>query len=372
METYFNVILIPAYNPGNELVDYVDKLIESGFHSLIIVNDGSSEQYSAVFSELIKHPEVTLLTHARNQGKGRALKTGFNHYLNIWGNDPFAVGIITVDSDGQHLLPDVIKISDLLIHEKDANVRSKEGANTLFLGSRKFDYEYVPFKSKFGNKLTSFIFALLYGKSIQDTQTGLRGIPKEFVPQYLLLPGERFEYEIHMLIYAVRYHQQIKEVPIQTVYINNNNETHFNPIKDSLKIYKVIFANFFRYLFSSLSSWIMDIGVFQIFLVLFSSMVSSTRILMSTVIARILSSVFNFCLNKKIVFRNKGNIISQMVKYYSLVIVQMLVSAGMVIFLHNIFRGNELVEKIIVDTVLFLISYQIQNIYIFRSDLGDS
>ena len=117
METYFNVILIPAYNPGNELVDYVDKLIESGFHSLIIVNDGSSEQYSAVFSELIKHQEVTLLTHARNQGKGRALKTGFNHYLNIWGNNPFAVGIITVDSDGQHLLPDVIKISDLLIHE---------------------------------------------------------------------------------------------------------------------------------------------------------------------------------------------------------------------------------------------------------------
>lgn len=358
-----NAVLIPALNPPESLEKYIKELVEADFKKIILVDDGSDQSYQALFKRIAdmepnSGEEIILLRHEQNYGKGRALKTGFSYFLNNCGD---LHGIITVDSDGQHLVKDVIKISDAI-----------DGAAepTMVLGTRSFDYDYVPPKSKFGNKLTCAVFSALNGKYIHDTQTGLRGFTKSILtPEYLNLSGERFEYEINMLIYAVRNHFAIEEIGIETVYINENKSTHFHPLKDSWKVYKVLFSNFFRYAFSSLASCIIDLGLFQLLMLLFANLSVDIRLLAATVAARIVSSLFNFAFNKKIVFQNEGKFGIQLIKYYSLCIVQMLLSAFFVIVLDKILGINHLVEKIFVDTILFFVSYHIQRSFIF-SDGG--
>lgn len=354
-----NVILIPALNPDETLIAYVEKLINAGFRNIIVVDDGSDKKHQFIFKTLQQYNEVILLRHARNFGKGRALKTGFNYFLNQWEDDASVHGIITVDSDGQHLTSDVVKVSNAL---------DSTESETLFLGTRNFDYDFVPFKSKFGNKTTSSVFAFLYGKKINDTQTGLRGISKGLVCEYLDLAGERFEYEINMLMHATRRNHAIEEIPIETVYIDNNSETHFRPIQDSWKIYKVMLGGFVKYIFSSLSSSMIDIAAYRILLFAFAVCTTNTQIFLSTVFARVLSSMYNFMVNKKVVFESKGNLRIQMVKYYVLCVVQMLVSAGAVMLLDFVLGWDKVLEKVIVDTILFFISYHIQKVLVFSEE----
>lgn len=356
-----NVVLIPALNPPESLEEYVKELIHAGFRKIILVDDGSADQYQQLFKrieEINSFPDekIVLLRHEKNLGKGRALKTGFTYFIE---NCNDLQGIITVDSDGQHLVNDVIKISDAI---------DSAAEPTLVLGERSFHYDHVPFKSKFGNKLTCVIFSALNGKYIKDTQTGLRGFTKDILTaEFLNLSGERFEYEINMLIYAVKNHLSIKEISIETVYIDENKSTHFHPVKDSWKVYKVLFSGFFRYAFSSLASCAIDLGAFWLLVMCLAGLSADIRLFVATVAARVISSMFNFMFNKKIVFQSTGKFAKQLVKYYSLCIIQMLLSAFFVIVLNKIWGINELIEKIIVDVVLFFVSYHIQRSFIFSN-----
>ena len=65
------------------MIEYIDQLIKIGFKKLFIINDGSSKKYDNIFQLIENKKECILFEHAINQGKGRALKTGFNYYLNI-------------------------------------------------------------------------------------------------------------------------------------------------------------------------------------------------------------------------------------------------------------------------------------------------
>lgn len=255
---YENIIIIPALNPPKSLISYVETLIEKGFAHILLIDDGSNDESQAIFQALAAKKEVVVLKHAVNLGKGRALKNAFNYVLSTW-KDSKIRGVITADSDGQHTVEDVIKIQNEL---------AAQTVPQLILGTRDFDSETVPPKSRYGNKITREVFRLLYGATINDTQTGLRGIPKEYLFSYLDLSGERFEYETNMLIYAVNHGQHIKECPIQTVYMNQNAETHFRPVADSLKIYCLIFKVFGGYTVSSLSSSVIDLAMFQLFFML--------------------------------------------------------------------------------------------------------
>lgn len=221
------VVLIPSLNPDNKLIKYIKELIKIGFKKIIIVNDGSDIKYNKYFNEVEKIKECILLKHDINYGKGRALKTGFDYYLKNFSDFN---GIVTADSDGQHLPIDTLEVAHYLIKNKG-----------LILGARNFNKKEVPFKSKYGNKITTFVFEKLYKFKINDTQTGLRGISNDFINQITNLEGDRFEYEINMLIKAVKSNIQITEVPIKTIYIENNKSSHFNPIKDAFKIYSLLF-----------------------------------------------------------------------------------------------------------------------------------
>ena len=354
---YKSIVLIPALNPPAGFVEYVGELIETGFEHILVIDDGSDWEHKKYFDRIKEFSNVTVYTHIKNMGKGRALKNGLNYAMALWGNDDGVKGIITVDSDGQHTVEDVIKIHEALEGQENP---------ALILGVRDFYGNDIPKKSSFGNKTTSKVFRLLYGKRISDTQTGLRGIPREYIGDYIDLKGERFEYEMNMLIYGAGNNHKIMEIPIRTIYINKNDETHFRPFADSFKIYRLVLGSFFRFIMSSLSASIIDLSLFKVFTVILASLSDNIQIIAATIAARVISAFYNFEMNKRGVFKSAGKVKPQAAKYLFLSVVQMLASAGIVVALNYIFGGSKLIEKIIADTVLFLISYQIQLRWVFK------
>ena len=350
-------VLIPSLNPCRKTIDYIEELIKKGFSNIIIINDGSSSDFDHIFNLLEEKQQCTVLKHAVNLGKGRALKTGFNYIFNNFKKSDI-LGVVTADADGQHSAEDTLKVAQAL----------EKSEESLILGTRNFDEKNVPFKSSFGNKTTTMIFKLLYSKKIKDTQTGLRAIPFDFLSTCISLPGERFEYEINMLITAVKDKINIIEEEIETIYYEDNRETHFDPIKDSVKIYKVMFKRFFQYTISGLISSLIDISLFALLTkVVFDNSSTSKIIFLSTLFARICSSLFNYTVNKNIVFSNKRSSKKTFFKYYILCALQMIASWGFVTLIYKLFKIDTTVIKILVDLTLFFVSYQIQRLWIFRN-----
>ena len=221
------VPIIPALNPDEKLIKSVKELIENGFEKIIIINDGSEKE--DIFQEISKEKECVVLTHNINKGKGCALKTAFSYYKEKLIND--YEGVITLDADGQHAIGDVINISNILVDNK-----------LFVLGTRLFNTKETPLRNKTGNRITSLVFEKLYGVYLKDTQTGLRAIPNHLIDLHLNTYGERFEYEINALIDLVKSYEKILQIDIKTVYLEDSNKkSHFNPLKDSYKIYKILF-----------------------------------------------------------------------------------------------------------------------------------
>lgn len=349
------VALIPSLNPDEKLLQTVKGLFTAGFSNVLLIDDGSRQDCQPIFEELALLPGCTVLHHEVNKGKGRALKTGFQYYLENYDQHVFA-GVVTADADGQHLPEDIYQSALPLL-----------GEAALTLGTRNFNEEQVPFKSRNGNKITTTVFKLLYGKLINDTQTGLRGIANSYIPACLELKGERFEYEINMLIDAARKKLNIVEIPIQTVYFDNNRETHFHPVKDSIRIYRVMLASFFRFACSGLISFVVDQGVFALFeKLIFAGVSAALSIPVATLIARVVSSAVNFLLNRTYVFESKKTDKRAILRYYILCAVQMVVSAACVTGLHWLTWGDSSLLKLLVDTLLFFFSYRIQQEWVFK------
>lgn len=211
-------VIIPSLNPDEKLICVVDSLREAGFDDIILVNDGSDENHIKPFEHVSAYPECTILTHEVNKGKGRGLKTAFEYCIK---NRPDIDGVVTVDGDNQHKAADIMKCCEKMAECKDKVV----------LGVRNFSGKDVPFKSRFGNNMTSFVFKFACGLNISDTQTGLRAIPRQYLELFDNVKGERFEYETNMLLEFKQSHIDFVEVPIETVYIEENASTHFNPIE---------------------------------------------------------------------------------------------------------------------------------------------
>ena len=344
------VVVVPSLNPDDKLLAVVTGLIDHGFKKIIVVNDGSSTEYEKYFNEVASHSECTVLKHYKNLGKGRALKTAFNYYLNNYQDYN---GIITVDADNQHHIDDIINCAKALENHQDS----------LILGCRNFNLPHVPKKSRFGNKLTRFIFKSMCGIAVSDTQTGLRGFPTALVEEFVDIFGERYEYETTMLIETKKKNIPIFEVPIQTIYIEENKSSHFNPIRDSIRIYSLIF----KFLWASLASSVIDLGLFTLFMYIFRNYEAYVSIFISTILARVISSLCNFFINKNVVFNNNSLVKSTIVKYYILATIQMFLSYVCVNNLFSLLQINATLIKLIVDVILFFISFQIQREWVFKN-----
>jgi len=312
---------------------------------ILIVDDGSGDEYRNIFEQAEKRFECIILRHAVNLGKGRALKTAFNFYLNEFSD---YCGVVTADSDGQHSVDDIIKC-----------VNELSMSDSLILGCRDFRKKDIPLKSLIGNRITRSVFSFLCGIKITDTQTGLRALSTGLVKEMITVPGERFEYEMNMLIESGNKKINIKEVPIETIYLDNNQGSHFNPILDSIRIYKT----FIKYIISALSSFLLDIALFAVIVYITKELIPA-YIIISTITARLISSFYNYMINKNIVF-NGNNGRNTLLKYYGLAVSIMLASGVLTTFLFDLSFFNEIGSKILVDTVLFLCSYYIQKKWIF-------
>ncbi len=226
------VIVLPSLNPNEKFDRVVDGLREADFQRILIIDDGSDAQHQDHFSRAEEFPECTVIRHEVNMGKGRALKDGFVEVLKRF---PDAGGVITIDGDGQHLTQDIIACGNRMLEEK----------NKVILGCRNFDLPDVPARSVAGNKTTSRMFRL-YGIRLSDTQTGLRAIPMQYVSRFTAIEGERFEYETNMLLKMKRRGIGFLEQQIETVYEDENAGSHYNAVKDSWRIFKIMVKDFLR------------------------------------------------------------------------------------------------------------------------------
>ncbi|MCC8137877.1 MAG: bifunctional glycosyltransferase family 2/GtrA family protein [Clostridiales bacterium] len=345
-------ILIPALDPPERLKTYIAELIRAGFSSILLVDDGSTDK--SIFAELSGKPEVTVLSHDRNYGKGRALRTGFRYYAEHFPLEEYA-GVITADSDGQHLAEDVVRIREKIL----------SGTDKLILGCRDFQKANVPLKSRFGNTLTSRCFKVLLGLSVSDTQTGLRGIPNALIDLCLSIQGDRFEYETAVLMKAGKI-AEFEEVPIHTVYFDDNQGTHFHPIRDSFLIYRLLLGTFFLYFLSSLSSTIIDFLLFTLCdKLLLQSL--AWRIPVSTITARLVSGTFNYLVNRNVVFQSRSGYASSAVSYFFLCAAGAAASSILVTALTALLPLDEILVKMIVDTALFFVNYLVQKTFVFKN-----
>lgn len=349
-------IIIPSYEPDERLLLLLTALKNELKNPIIIINDGSDSSYDNFFdkAENILGTQGIFLKHEVNSGKGAALKTAFKYIIE---NMPAAIGAVTADSDGQHS-PECI---ENVINALDENPKS------LIMGVRNFDGDNVPKKSRFGNKLTTKVLYSATGVKVSDTQTGLRGIPMAFMKELINVKGSRFEFETIMLIESAKKYP-IVEVPIETIYDSKeNHQTHFNPVKDSLKIYFIILKRFLKFSICSLTSCAIDLIMFSIFCRILKAQDVIGYVAIATAIARVFSCAFNFTINYIVVFKSDENIIKSLIKYSGIAVVQMLLSAGLVSFFVAVIpNAIEVIIKMFVDTTLFFMNYFVQHKFVFK------
>ena len=357
-------VLIPSLSPDERLSAYVRELMAAGFGLILVVDDGSAPEYQPIFEEIAVWPGCHVLHHDVNHGKGAALRTGFQYIK----EHTALGGVITADSDGQHTVPDTLKLAGELGRKKE-----------LLLGSRDFSKNNpnVPPKSRFGNRLTSGVFRLLYGQWLPDTQTGLRAFSRELLDFMLSVSGDRFEYEMNMLIQCSNRKIPVRPITIETIYHEENKGTHFHPIRDSWRIYKLIFGSFFKFMSASIICWLVDILLFALlkrvgFLTEWELSMPWLRalsdaaepVLLATVIARICSASLNFKLNKELVFRvqdSKG----AAGRYLILCVAVMAASGVLVRLLSSVLGVNSTVVKVAVDFLLFFVNFRVQKAWVF-------
>lgn len=352
-------VVLPSLDPDEKLNAVIDGLLEYGFTDIILVNDGSKPENLHYFTDAaVAHPEIHLLHHEVNRGKGAALKNAFRWFLQ---NRPDGLGVVTVDGDNQH-------------HPADTRACCEHMLSTghCTLGCRDFTLDHVPPRSRFGNHTTSMVFKLFCGMTISDTQTGLRAIPRDVLEILTNVSGDRFEYETNMLLAFKDNGIPFDEVKIRTVYIEENKSSHFRVIHDSWRIYKLILHHFFRYTLSSFISAIVDTAAYSLLSSLFSHFLAGfTLTAAAGILARIISSLLNFFMNKKLVFKTHVDTKKAMLRYYCLALpqmgVQVLLTQGVYYLLRVSDKANTLRTLIyaIVMVVLYFISYMIQQRWVF-------
>jgi glycosyltransferase involved in cell wall biosynthesis len=220
-------VLIPCWRPDHRLVELVRSLAEFPFSAIVVLNDGSDHTYEEFFERVRAIPSAIVLKHDKNRGQGCAVKTAMRYVVD---NLPNVDAAVTADADGQHAVKDIVRIAEAAV----------SGDSLPVLGTRTFGAG-VPLRSRIGNITTQYVFRLLSGTMITDTQSGLRGVPRQWLPAIIGVKGDRFEFAVSVLAQLCWLGVPPREVPIETIYIDQNRSSHFNPLRDSVRIYSFLF-----------------------------------------------------------------------------------------------------------------------------------
>lgn len=335
-------IVIPAYQPDVRLVGLVSELRDAlPGTQLLVVDDGSGADFGAVF-DAVSRLGAMVIAHPVNRGKGEALKLGFEYVRRAFPGED----VVTADADGQHRVDDIARVAQELCGQERP---------TLVLGARTFSGA-VPWRSRCGNALARAVFRFTTGLAVHDTQTGLRGYPAELLAWACDVQGERFEYELAVLLEAASNSIPVREIEVDTVYFGANAGSHFRPISDSLRAFRPLLS------FSAVSllTFLLD------FIAVLSVNAVTGDLLLSVVLARLFSGSVNFVLNRKLVFgAHEGSPAGQVLRYLLLAVVLMASSYGLLSVLTSL--GLSLAPaKLLSDSVLYLASYTVQRVFVFR------
>lgn len=348
-------IAIPAYCPSPALIDYVRSLLSAQSGPVAVVDDGSGTSYHAIFDTLEAMEGCTVLHHPENHGKGAAIKTAIRWYRTECEG---LTGILTADCDGQHTVPDVLRLADALAQSPDC----------LILGIRTFG-PGTPRRSAAGNRVISKVMEALYGIGLTDTQTGLRALPNCLLPTLETLPGDRYEYELNMLIHANRMCVPFVTVPIETVYFDNNAGSHFRTVVDTLRIVALLARGLVQYGLSSAASALVDVAFYGLLVkFVLRPLPFASRLALAAAGARVISSVVNYTCNRKLPYVQNTRIFPTLLRYYTLWAGQLAASIGLVWLFHILLGMDELLAKLMVDLLLAAASYQVQMRWVFRVD----
>ena len=338
-------LIIPAYKPDEKLLGLLARFAGNDAFAPVVVDDGSGAGCRAIFDAL--PAGVTLLRHPQNRGKGAALKTAFAHVL---AHMPECDQAVTADADGQHRYEDILRVCET----------ARKRPEALVLGSRKFDGS-VPLRSRFGNGVTRHVFSIASGVKVYDTQTGLRAFGRDGMEKFLNVSGDRYEYEINMLLTAAQGGMPILEEWIETVYLDDNASSHFNPFKDSLKIYLCIL----KFCASSLLAFIVDYVLALILKALTAAWPAALSLNFSVIVARVVSGSVNFAVNRHVVFKGNESLGKAIAKYVALAVVILALNLALMHLLTG-WGVSFALAKIIVEFALFILNFVVQGKFVFR------
>lgn len=334
------IILIPAYEPDQRLVDLVRSIHSAApTQVVVVVDDGSGPAYDAVF-HAVAELDAEVLRYPTNRGKGYALRHGF---ADIEEHHP-RQAVVCADCDGQHTLTDIRRVAQV----------AEQQPGAVVLGSRLVDA--MPPRSRFGNSVTRVLFGLSTGTPLRDTQTGLRAYGPALLPWLQTVPGDRFEYELSLLLEASRLGIPHVEVPIDTIYLEGNRSSHFRTFADSARVY----APLLKFSLSSLAAFGIDAAV------LFTMAAVTGNLVASVVTARVVSSVSNFATNHRLVFRGSSRRWSSAAaRYFALVAVILAANVTLMHLLVTVAGLPLVAGKLLTEAVLFAASFHAQRRFVF-------
>lgn len=336
-------VLIPAYRPGEDLDNLVNRLAQSEVAAILVVDDGSGPLFTDRFRRLKAVPKVHLLRHAVNLGKGAALKTGINYFLCAF---PHLAGVVTADADGQHAGEDVLRVGASLAANPDS----------MILGTRRFDAG-VPLRSRVGNTATAALVRLLVGQRLSDTQTGLRGVPTSLLPHLLRIPASGYDFELEVLILAKHLSYPVREESIRTIYLEGNRSSHFNPVFDSMRIYFVLLRFSILSLLTALVDNVVFLAAFRV----------TDSIAQAQVCGRLVAVLLNYAAARKVVFLSRQRHEVVLPKYLLLVLASGLLSYSLIGLLRSVLAVDVVVAKLLAESLIFVANFAIQRDFVFTS-----
>ena len=333
-------VLIPAYQPDARLPRLILELHRADPSSkIVVVDDGSGQKFSDIF-EASATAGAHVISYEHNRGKGYALREGFTWIRDVAGDSRECV--VTADADGQHTLNDIFRVG-----------RTCTDTGKSVLGVREF-VGHVPARSRIGNTATSALFWLATGWKLKDTQTGLRAFPVALLPALLEVQGNRYEYELRVLLHLAKFRHPVSQIPIETIYEAGNPTSHFRPLQDSARIW----APLLKFAASSGVATVID----YVLVLVLNALTGA--LFFPVVAARLVSASVNFAMNRRVFEATGVPLRRSALRYAALAVAVVAGSYTMLAVLTGI--GMPLwIAKIIADTTMYLVSYSAQSRYVF-------
>lgn len=333
-------VLIPAYQPDARLPRLILELHRTDPSTkIVVVDDGSGQKFSDIF-EASATAGAHVISYENNRGKGYALREGFTWIRDVAGDSPECV--VTADADGQHTLKDIFRVG-----------RTCTDTGKCVLGVREF-VGHVPARSRIGNTATSALFWLATGWKLKDTQTGLRAFPLALLPTLLEVQGDRYEYELRVLLHLAKFRHPVTQIPIETIYEAGNPTSHFRPLQDSARIW----APLLKFAASSGVATVID----YVLVLVLNALTGA--LFFPVIAARLVSASVNFAMNRRVFEATGVPLRRSAFRYAALAVAVVTGSYTMLAVLTGI--GMPLwIAKIIADTTMYLVSYSAQSRYVF-------